>query len=44
MKKYRDTTHLVIQGHEGWLEFRSTHGHHDSPVDVLYKWGTQHEG
>ena len=39
MKKYRDTTHLVIQGHEGWLEFRSTHGHHDSPVDVLYKWG-----
>lgn len=39
MKTFRDTTNLVIQGHEGWLEFKSTHAHHDSPVDVLYKWG-----
>lgn len=39
MKEFRDTTHLVIRGHEGWLEFRSSHGHHDSPVEVLFKWG-----
>lgn len=39
MKEFRDTTHLVIQGHEGWLEFRSSHGHHDSPAEVLFKWG-----
>jgi uncharacterized GH25 family protein len=39
MSKFRDTTNLIFQGHEGWLEFRSSHGHHDSPVEVLYKWG-----
>lgn len=39
LSNIHDTTHLVIQGHEGWLEFRSSHGHHDSPVDVLFKWG-----
>jgi len=39
MQKYRDTTNLVVKGHEGWLEFRSTHGHHGSPSEVLYKWG-----
>lgn len=39
MNSFRDTTNLVIQGHEGWLEFRSSHGHHGSPVEVLYKWG-----
>ena len=39
MQKYRDTTDLVVKGHEGWLEFRSTHGHHGSPVEAFYKWG-----
>lgn len=39
MNDFRDTTHLVIWGHEGWLEFRSSHGHHDSAAEVLYKWG-----
>lgn len=39
MNDFRDTTHLVIQGHEGWLEFRSSHGHHGSSVDVFFKWG-----
>jgi uncharacterized GH25 family protein len=39
MKKFRDTTHLVIYGHEGWLEFRSSHAHHGSPVELFFKWG-----
>lgn len=39
MSNIHDTTHLVIQGHEGWMEFRSSHGHHGSPVEVLFKWG-----
>ena len=39
MNDFRDTTHLVIHGHEGWLEFRSSHGHHGSPVEVYFKWG-----
>ena len=39
MNNFRDTTHLVIHGHEGWLEFRSSHGHHGSPVEVFFKWG-----
>ncbi|MDN5366054.1 MAG: hypothetical protein PWP44_1257 [Thermacetogenium sp.] len=39
MKELRDTTGLVIKGHEGWLEFRSGHGHPGSPVEVLFKWG-----
>jgi uncharacterized GH25 family protein len=39
LSNIHDTTHLVIQGHEGWMEFRSSHGHHGSPVEVLFKWG-----
>jgi uncharacterized GH25 family protein len=39
MTSFRDTTHLVVQGHEGWLEFRSSHGHRGSPVELLFKWG-----
>jgi uncharacterized GH25 family protein len=39
MNNFRDTTHLVFHGHEGWLEFKSNHGHKGSPVEVFFKWG-----
>ena len=38
-KPYRDTTHLMVQGHEGWLEVNNTHYHAGAPVEVLFKWG-----
>lgn len=39
MLKYRDTTHLVKQGHEGWLAVKSTHFHAGAPANLLFKWG-----
>lgn len=39
MIKYRDTTHLVRKGHEGWLAVNSTHFHTGVPANVLFKWG-----
>lgn len=38
-KPYRDTTHLMVQGHEGWLEVNNMHYHAGAPVEVLFKWG-----
>lgn len=36
---YRDTTHLVVQGHEGWIDVAGTHYHAGHPGEVLFKWG-----
>lgn len=36
---FRDTTHLMVQGHEGWLEVNKSHYHTGSSVEVSFKWG-----
>lgn len=36
---FRDTTDLMVYGHEGWLECSHTHGHPGKKAEVLLKWG-----
>ena len=36
---FRDTTHLMVQGHEAWLELTGTHGHAGEDMGVNLKWG-----
>ncbi|GEM_PF-691494 len=36
---FRDTTDLLVYGHEGWLEFPRTHGHAGKKAEVFLKWG-----
>lgn len=38
-RSLRDTTHLVIRGHEGWLDVSRVHYHPGAPVEVFFKWG-----
>lgn len=38
-KSFRDTTNLLVYGHEGWLEFSHTHGHAGKKAEVFLKWG-----
>ncbi len=35
----RDTTDLVVRGHELWLELSGSHGHAGSHVELRLKWG-----
>lgn len=35
----RDTTHLIVCGHEPWLEPAGSHGHVGENVTVYLKWG-----
>lgn len=35
----RDTTHLMVHGHEPWLEMATSHGHAGGIVEVYVKWG-----
>jgi uncharacterized GH25 family protein len=36
---WRDTTDLMVYGHEGWLEMTSSHGHEGEDFEVHFKWG-----
>jgi uncharacterized GH25 family protein len=36
---WRDTTDLMVYGHEGWLELTSSHGHEGGDFEVHLKWG-----
>jgi uncharacterized GH25 family protein len=36
---WRDTTDLIVYGHEGWLELTSSHGHEGGDFEVHLKWG-----
>lgn len=35
----RDTTDLMVYGHEPWLEMAGSHGHAGGSMDVYVKWG-----
>jgi len=36
---FRDTTDLMVYGHESWLELAGSHGHVGENVAVYLKWG-----
>lgn len=36
---WRDTTDLMVYGHEGWLELTGSHGHEGGDFEVHLKWG-----
>jgi len=36
---FRDTTQLMVYGHESWLELAGSHGHVGENVTVYLKWG-----
>lgn len=36
---FKDTTHLMVYGHESWLELAGSHGHVGENVTVYLKWG-----
>lgn len=38
-KTYRDTTHKLVHGHEGWLEDYISHYHAGDPIMAMLKWG-----
>lgn len=38
-KTFRDTTDLLVYGHEGWLESYPSHYHAGDPVMAKLKWG-----
>ena len=35
----KDTTHLLVYGHEGWLETYPSHYHLRDPIMVKMQWG-----
>ena len=35
----KDTTHLLVYGHEGWLEEYPSHYHLGDPIMVKMQWG-----
>lgn len=35
----KDTTHLMVYGHEPWLEMGGSHGHEGEDVELHLKWG-----
>ncbi len=38
-KSYRDTTHKLVHGHEGWMEDFISHYHACDPIMAMLKWG-----
>ncbi len=38
-KMVRDTTDLLVYGHEGWLEYYPSHYHAGDPIMAKLKWG-----
>ncbi|MDD5952131.1 MAG: DUF4198 domain-containing protein [Oscillospiraceae bacterium] len=38
-KAFRDTTHKLVHGHEGWMEDFITHYHAGDPIMVTVNWG-----
>jgi uncharacterized GH25 family protein len=36
---WRDTTDLMVYGHEGWLELTGSHGHEGKDFEVHFKYG-----
>ncbi len=37
--EFRDTTDLMVYGHEGWLEPSTTHIHEGDTVQLYFNWG-----
>lgn len=44
MSKIIDTTHLMVEGHEIWLEIAGSHGHAGTRTEVYVKWGHNMQG
>ena len=38
-KMFRDTTHKLVHGHEGWMEDFISHYHAGDPIMAMLKWG-----
>ncbi len=38
-RKIKDTTHLLVYGHEGWLEEYPSHYHAGDPIMAKMQWG-----
>ena len=38
-KMVRDTTDLLVYGHEGWLEYYPSHYHAGDPIMAKLQWG-----
>ena len=38
-KKFLDTTHKLVHGHEGWMEDFISHYHSGDPIMAMLKWG-----
>ncbi|MGI6078493.1 MAG: hypothetical protein ACOYCB_10110 [Fastidiosipilaceae bacterium] len=36
---WRDTTDLMVYGHEGWLELTGSHGHEGRDFEVHFEYG-----